>query len=93
MDVNADIITWGKCIQDTGFFGAPELMQLSFFIIFGLVFYKMRLPGQMALPFGTILAFTLWILNPTGWILAIMILGLLLSFGWLGFVVVNRIFK
>lgn len=88
--VDANISTWGACLTDAAFLGNVVLAEMFFYLIAAMVVYKMRLPGTMILPMGTLFTVALFAMSqdsPITW--AIMVVSLMLS----AFLVVYVIYK
>lgn len=89
-DLNADMNTWGPCIQETMFLGDAMIMGAIIFAIFVVLIWKLRLPGETALPLGILISLGLYLSNPVGPFFILLVAALMAMFGWIALVIVFK---
>lgn len=61
---NSQIISWGPCFKELVFFGDVIIAVLFFYLLFGVIVYKSRLPMVVTLPGFLLLNWGLYLMDP-----------------------------
>ena len=79
-NLDGNLYNWGACMQDTFFFGDSLVFSMVIFFLFALLIYKMRLPGEYALPVFTGIAIASAFTTGATTFAILSVVGLMFSF-------------
>ena len=90
-NLDGNLYNWGPCMQDAFFFGDPMVFSIVIFFIFALLIYKLRLPGEYALPVFTGVAIASAFTTGATTFMILSIVGLMFSFIYAALVILRKL--